>query len=220
MNRGNEYYGIFTRSAFDARAFQNATTATWAIIGLNTAVFGAWQYAQRPTQWQLNRDLAKHFVLSWEAVKAGRHYTMITSAFSHQSLKHFAFNMYSIYTLGLELAWCPAIGGAGMVALAAGSGIMGSFAWLYDRRIKERSRSRRRNVFKIWYQALGASGIVSGMSAVATCLNPNALVRMEYFPFSLPQWLASTAYFLIDVYGMNDEMSHIGHAAVSVLSKI
>lgn len=159
-------------------------------------------------------------LLNWEAVKAGYHNTMITSAFSHQSLKYFAFNMYSIYTLGLELAWCPAIGSAGMVALAAGSGIMGSFAWLYDCRIKGKSRSRRRNASKIWYQALDASGIVSGMSAVATCLNPNALVRIDYFPLSLPQWLASIAYFLIDVYGMNDEMSHIGHAAVSVLCNI
>ena len=217
MNHHNDLFGIFTPSNFDARAFRNATNATWAIIGLNSAVFAAWQYAQRPEQWQLNRRLAKHFMLSWDGIKAGHHYTMITSAFSHQGLKHFAFNMYSLYTLGSELAWCPAIGGAGMVALAAGSGIMGSFAWLYDRKMKDEARSRRRTFGSVGYQALGASGIVSGMSAVATFLNPNASVRMDYLPFDLPQWLASAAYFLVDVYGMNDEWSHIGHSAVSII---
>lgn len=229
MDYRRELHELVLRSIPDATAYRNARNVTIAFIGLNTAVFGAWQYALQPKQWRLNRELVKHFMLSWDAIKAGRKYTMITSAFSHKDLRHFALNMYGFYNLGLGLAQCPGIGGVGMVALALGSGLAGSFAWLYHRKLASMQKSRavkRGNIHTLndiqhssgivlCYQALGASGIVSGLSAAATCLYPNALVRISWIPIPIPQWLASVVYFLVDTYGLNNGVSNIGHAAVS-----
>lgn len=63
------------------------------MIGLNTAVFGAWQTADMTKNRQLAANLTKHTVLSQRNLDAGRYYTFVTSAFSHKDTFHFIFNM-------------------------------------------------------------------------------------------------------------------------------
>lgn len=66
------------------------------MIGLNTAVFGAWQIADYTKDRDLMAKLNKHAVLSQSNLEAGRYYTFITSAFSHKDPIHFIFNMVRI----------------------------------------------------------------------------------------------------------------------------
>lgn len=75
------------------------------MIGLNTAVFGAWQYAQATKDFKLLRQLQAHATLSQENLDAGRWWTFLTSAFSHQAPGHFIFNM--VRERGSNMNWNP-----------------------------------------------------------------------------------------------------------------
>src|SRR4051794_27399672 len=60
----------------------------FVLLLANTAVFIAWQLPP------LQPAMYRHFTCSWQAVRyEHRYYTLITSAFSHASFMHFAFNM-------------------------------------------------------------------------------------------------------------------------------
>lgn len=65
----------------------------WTLIGLNTVVFGAWQIAAATNNHELTRKLHQHATLSEDNLVAGRYHTLVTSAFSHKDLGHFALNM-------------------------------------------------------------------------------------------------------------------------------
>jgi membrane associated rhomboid family serine protease len=74
----------------------------FGIIGANVLVFVMWQ----------NKDLqgfmTKHFVTSYDAVLQGRPHTLLTSMYSQQGFMHLAFNMLSLYFLGMDV--CARLG--------------------------------------------------------------------------------------------------------------
>ena len=72
-------------------SYQSTRKVIWTIIGLNAAVFGAWQYATINRDQNLYRKLTDNFTVSLRNWKEGRVWTLLTSAMSHQMLFHFAF---------------------------------------------------------------------------------------------------------------------------------
>lgn len=66
---------------------RNPSYLIYLIIGICTAVFLAWQYAQQSWQKFGDRSLANfmanNFLCSWDGVMAGRWWTLLTSTFSH-----------------------------------------------------------------------------------------------------------------------------------------
>ena len=72
-------------------SFQSGRRLIWGIIGLNTVSFGAWQYAITYRDQSLYRKLNENFTLSLQNWKAGRVWTLVTSAMSHQMLYHLVF---------------------------------------------------------------------------------------------------------------------------------
>ncbi|DAZ97736.1 TPA: hypothetical protein N0F65_009016 [Lagenidium giganteum] len=71
------------------------------IIATNTAVFGLWRLA--PYSRALERVMWRHFACSYDAVAYGKRvHTLLTSAFSHMTLPHFAINMFMLWEFG-----CP-----------------------------------------------------------------------------------------------------------------
>ncbi|TKA78389.1 hypothetical protein B0A55_04719 [Friedmanniomyces simplex] len=191
---------------------RSALSAAYLIIALNTGVFAGWQYAQMNRDQRLLRTLHENFTLSWQNLREGRQWTLLTSAFSHIAWWHFAFNMLTFSTFGTMLSWIPGIGAAHMLALSLGSGIAGSAAWLYQKQVST----------KIWGSfgqgdggvrkvALGASGMVMGAGAAAACLMPFAPISVMFIP--MPLWVATVGFAAVDTYFLHSGTTGIGHAA-------
>lgn len=84
------------------RGYKSTNNVVWTLIGLNTAVFAAWQIADYTRNRDLLTKLHMHAVLSQGNLDAGRYYTFITSAFSHKSTTHFVFNMVRYSIVGVR----------------------------------------------------------------------------------------------------------------------
>ena len=228
---------FFSRLALDntspfrrtyAQAYQASTWSThraamrttWVLISLNVAVFGAWTYAQTNKDAKLTRWLRQNFMLSLNNWREGRTWTLLTSAFSHQAVYHILFNMLTLHTFATMLSWVPGIGGVHMLALSLGSGLAGSYAWLYQQQQSSSSTTKDRgwsNIFtqaptRIEQGALGASAMVMGVGAAAACLMPRAPVRLMGI-LKLPLWLATLGFAAVDAYFLHSETSPVAHGA-------
>ncbi|KAF2166207.1 hypothetical protein M409DRAFT_66698 [Zasmidium cellare ATCC 36951] len=198
--------------------------AVWTIISLNAAVFGAWQYAKAKNDRALDRQLYENATLMEANLQAGRNHTLITSAFSHREPGHFLFNMVSFHAFGTVLATVSGVRAAHVIALAVGSAAAGSVAWLYHLRTSKRPQStiqKSKGVFSSFgggqiarhiYVGLGASGMVMGLGAAATCLRPSAPMNLMFIPISIPLWAITALYFGVDAYYLNSD-SKVGHSA-------
>ncbi|KAK4497159.1 hypothetical protein PRZ48_011609 [Zasmidium cellare] len=196
----------------------------WTIITLNAAVFGAWQYAEMKKDRKVERQLYENVTLMEANIQAGRSHTLLTSAFSHRDVGHFAFNMFALHAFGSLLATVPGVSGVYVTALAVGSAAAGSVAWLYHLKTKSQSQSvsRTRGVWSGFgggqitrhiQVGLGASGMVMGMGAAATLLKPFAPMYLMFIPIPIPLWILTTGYFAFDTYFLNSDTSRTGHSA-------
>jgi membrane associated rhomboid family serine protease len=191
--------------------------ALWLILGINTAVFATWNYAQSTKDGKLLKFLNDNFLCSWSNINIGRWWTSVTSAFSHINVAHFAFNMIGFWSFGnaiLFAGW-----GAGTICgVYLGGAIVGSVAWLYQRRLANPSRVNRG--FGPWgrpgtwdmAQSLGASGAVMALSGTMAVLMPTAPMGIIFLPIRAPAWVAVGAFAALDYYLMESN-DNIGHAA-------
>ncbi|KAI7153141.1 hypothetical protein KC349_g8550 [Hortaea werneckii] len=228
----------------------SATTATiWTIIGLNTAIFALWQYAlhqppqphrpyDRNNQNQITPSLlSDHTTLSSSNLRAGRSWTLLTSAFSHQDPLHFAFNMLSLKAFATILTRIPGIRAPHIIFLATGSALASSFAFLshdnsrrqnkdqgstnlIGRTISGSNRQITRGIpgarpvgVERPRSALGASGMVLGFGAAATCLAPFTSMSVMFLPVPVPLWVLTVVYAAVDTYFLDDARSPVGHSA-------
>ncbi|CZT15337.1 uncharacterized protein RCC_01200 [Ramularia collo-cygni] len=202
------------------RGYIGAKRVLWTMIGLNTAVFGAWQVAEATKNHELLGKLHRHALLSQRNIDSGRYYTFVTNAFSHKDLGHFVFNMMALHAFG-TVASGHGIGGVHMTMLALGSAIASSYALYYQRSSKDKFKKSasgiwqrfgngNTRVIEIWH-GLGASGIVMGMGATATLLAPMARIAVFFVP--MPLFVLTAGYVAFDFYHLDSETSRVGHAA-------
>ncbi|EON66968.1 hypothetical protein W97_06084 [Coniosporium apollinis CBS 100218] len=207
------YYGYHEPSS-------SAVSVLWGIIGANTLVFLAWQYAlpQRhglgpfasTSDRRLAQRLSQSFILHANDLKQGRYYTTLTSAFSQIDPYHYLGNMFSLYAFGSVLAACPGVGAAHITTLALGSAIAGSVGWLTHTATRAAARGP-------WGQrqqmgALGASGMVMGIGAAAALMRPSAtMLLMGIVP--VPLWALIGGYFVFDSFYLDrgGNVAHAGH---------
>ncbi|KAI7331394.1 hypothetical protein KC354_g18276, partial [Hortaea werneckii] len=217
----------------------SATTATiWTLIGLNTAIFALWQYAlHQPPQPHRARDdsnpitsflLSDHTTLSDSNLRAGRPWTLLTSAFSHQDPLHFTFNMLSLKAFATILTRIPRIRAPHLIFLATGSAFAASLGFLYhdasrrqnkdqapdnligrtisgsDRQITRGIPGARSPGVESRRSALGASGMVLGFGAAATCLAPFTSMTVMFLPVPVPLWMLTAVYAAVDTYFLDD----------------
>ncbi|KAI7302326.1 hypothetical protein KC326_g9001 [Hortaea werneckii] len=248
---------IFNRTYYHKTYFSpppgpsSATTATiWTLIGLNTAIFALWQYAlhqppppHRPHERNNNNNqitpslLSDHTTLSHTNLRAGRPWTLLTSAFSHQDPLHFIFNMLSLKAFATILTRIPGIRAPHIIFLATGSALAGSLGFLYHdasrrqtqaqapdtpigRTISGPNRQITRGIPgaspvgpRSSSSALGASGIVLGFGAAATCLAPFTSMSVMFLPVPVPLWVLTAVYAAVDTYFLDDARSPVGHSA-------
>ncbi|KAK4542385.1 hypothetical protein LTR36_006842 [Oleoguttula mirabilis] len=190
--------------------------AVYLIIGLNTAMFGLWQYALAKRDSKLLQKLHNNATCSWENVRAGRYWTLVTSAFTHTELTHFAFNMVAFYAFGSIMAWVPGVAAVHVISLSVGSAIAGSVSWLYYPKGANPTRDRRwgSNATQVRQVnvAQGASGMVMGAAATAACLMPFAPMYLMLIPVPIPLWVVTGLYAAMDIWYL-DSGDKVGHAA-------
>ncbi|KAH8670823.1 hypothetical protein BX600DRAFT_457603 [Xylariales sp. PMI_506] len=180
---------------------------TWGLVGANGVVFLGWLAAS-----ELDRNggplrpllfMEDNFLLTLRGLREGRWWTYVTSALSHRSFGHLAANMSALDAY-VRLALKTGLSPVKLALLALGSVLSGSLATVYDWRRKGEQNS----------SALGASGLVCGLSAAVTLLRPQTMVSVPLLPKPVPMWMYTLAYLSYTLVGMElKDRSQVGHAA-------
>lgn len=170
-----------------------ATIAT--IIALNTAVFIAWRIPI-PMNWRI---LNRYFI----TVTAMPHsFSMLGSAFSHQTPFHLGMNMLVLYSIGTSL--CEQIGSGAFVGLYLSGAVVSSLGSLVFNVTTKRFAT----------SSLGASGAIACIIGAYTYLNPDRELFIIFLPF-----LAMKAKYMVscaaafEVLGMARGWRSLDHAA-------
>ena len=146
------------------------------------------------------RWLNDHFIHSLRNMKEGRYYTIVTSAFMHESLLHLAMNMVGLWSFGRVLV--SGIGVPSFLVLYFGSVIAGGLTqdYIWEKR-------------DMWNAGgLGASGGVLGLFAATACIIPRGQMGFLFIP--MPMWAGAALMVGLSVGGMQDRwLPGLGHAA-------
>lgn len=175
----------------------------WAVIIANLGVFCAWQVAAnnyKSGDPKLLAFMYKHFTSSVDSLKAGRIWTLVTSAFSHSELSHIGFNMFTFYFMGRVVA--EMLGARHFMRLylfGAVTSSLGAVAW--------------ESYIGRYARGLGASGAIDAVLGFLACAAPR-MTFMIYGFIPVPAWLAVGGFFAYDVYGTAaDNRPGVGTAA-------
>lgn len=175
------------------------TPVVSVFLAINTAVFALWLFLGE------NPFMIQNFLISADAVSAGRSWTLLTSAFSHILFIHFLLNMYVLATFGPIVE--HTIGSARFLSFYLVAAIMSSLAhaavstFLMD---------------KPELPALGASGAISGVILLFSFLYREARILLFGF-IPMPALVGAAAFVGIDLAGLAWQSSGgglpIGHGA-------
>lgn len=175
------------------------TPVVSVFLAINTAVFALWLFLGE------SPFMIQNFLISADAVSAGRSWTLLTSAFSHILFIHFLLNMYVLATFGPIVE--HTIGSARFLSFYLVAAIMSSLAhaavstFLMD---------------KPELPALGASGAISGVILLFSFLYREARILLFGF-IPMPALVGAAAFVGIDLAGLAWQSSGgglpIGHGA-------
>ncbi|KAI9219581.1 hypothetical protein BC828DRAFT_385835 [Blastocladiella britannica] len=230
-SRWYQSYGRRPMSFLD----QRPEAPLYAILAINTGVFGLWIYAKedyhqfRNPSWL--RWMNAHFLLNKENALA-RPWTLVTANFSHAELPHFLINMFVLHSFGSTL--CTTLGARRFMALYALSVLGTSAASLAY--VEYRAWNMRRQHWpgqNSWFGdqlvrasmprgSLGASGCVMATSVVFASLYPTSTIYLMLV-LPVPAWLCVSGFIGYDMYrawqmkgGITDVAGHLGGGAAGL----
>lgn len=180
---------------------RNPQAIVYAIIGLNTGVFFAWQLPR------FSLILRKYGLLVNDRFSSV--WSIIGSGFSHQNFTHLFFNMFCLQSFGSSLA--VVLGPAGFLTAYLGSIVASSFTSLAFRTIARQGVSG----------SLGASGGIFGLLGVFSYLFPNASVAFFFLPIPGGAWYAFLGSIVLNAAGFFtkihfDYAAHIGGSLIGI----
>jgi len=143
-------------------------------------------------------DFFRKYQFHVGSIRAGEQYRMITSAFLHADIMHFAFNMLTLYFFAPVVI--SYMGVFAFVLVYFVSLVAGSLLTLYFHKDD------------YWYTAIGASGAITGVLYSAILLNPYGTIYL-YYVVELPSFVFGIGYLLYSIYGMKAKNDNIGHVA-------
>jgi membrane associated rhomboid family serine protease len=178
-------------------------------LAINTGVFGLWLILGQSS------FMVENFLVSWDALVAGRWWTLLTSEFSHLWLLHFFINMYVLGSFGpiventigsvrflsfyLVAAVVASLGHAGVSAFVMGQPGL---------------------------PALGASGAISGVILLFSFLYPRARILL-FGIIPMPAMIGALLFVGLDIIGLIAQFeggglpighgAHLGGAATGAL---
>lgn len=174
-------------------SLSDSQRATVPIIAVNATIFLMWR--AQALMWPLrqmlwNNFMHRHFV---HTPASGRSYTQLTCTFSHQSLVHFGFNNYALWTCGAAAFSTAAFYAQGgdtrhtadatviphFLAFFVTAGVFSGLASHLVRAVRWRAAAQlagldvaRRNIGRVG--GLGASGAVYACFAMAASAFPDS----------------------------------------------
>jgi len=174
----------------------------WWLLGINVAVYIAWQMAirQGPDSGAV-QFMSAQFLVSTEAMVHGRVWTLITSTFSHIAPMHLFVNMLALWVFGRDVAKVTKI--FGFVQLYLVGGLIASLGHVAFSLISGQLNP-----------ALGASGSVMAIAVVYAALFPKRILLLNFF-IPVPAALAVGVFILLDLAGVfggvNPGVAHAAH---------
>lgn len=171
------------------------------ILALNAAVFVFWNYSSAVTP----EFMQTHFLVSWEALLAGRHHTLVTSVFSHNQFFHFLLNMLVLHSFGAIMQ--NTLGTLRFLFFYFSAGVFSSLAHAIVSAVLLDDAS---------LPALGASGALSGLILLFSLIYPRE--KLLFFGLvPMPAIFGALLFIGIDIWGLTAQASGgglpIGHGA-------
>ena len=172
----------------------------YSLIVANVSFFLAWHESLRNPR--LFEFMCEKCLISVESIKSHRYYTLVTSAFSHREPFHLLSNMYTLYIFSAILWQCPGLKLGHFITLTLGSAITGSAGYVLEKSIQKSH----------YHPASGASGMVLGIGAAASLLNPHQPLFL-FGVIPMPLWIFIAVYAVFDGYYLNSKSktAHSGH---------
>jgi len=174
----------------------------WGLIGVNVLVYVAWQLAIRQGEGSFWVEaMADHFLVSLQAMRAGRVWTLLTSAFSHIDPFHLFVNMLALWVFGRDVY--RVTGARGFLHLYVVGALIASLGHVAYSLLSGSPNP-----------ALGASGSVMAIAVVFAALYPRRILLVNFF-IPVPAALAVAVYVVLDALGVfggtSDNIAHAAH---------
>ena len=179
------------------------------LLAINTGVFILWMMLGD------SPFMLENFLVSWDALKAGRYWTLLTSEFSHVMFLHFFVNMFVLASFG------P------IVEQTIGSGRFLRF-YLVAAIVASLSHALV-SAFLLGHPelpALGASGAIAGVILLFALIFPRATILL-FGLIPMPALVGALLFVGLDVVGLIAQTeggglpighgAHLGGAATGVL---
>lgn len=139
------------------------------------------------------------YLFNVAAIKRGEMIRILSSGFLHVDMGHLLLNMLTLYFFADIVIL--SLGNFGFLLVYFGSLLLGNFLSYYF----------HKNDYA--YNAVGASGAVSGIIYAAILLYPEMSLYMFFIPIPIPAYVFGIGYMLYSIYGMRRQLGNIGHDA-------
>lgn len=133
------------------------------------------------------------------AIQRGEKIRILSSGFLHVDTSHLFLNMLTLYFFA-DVA-IASLGSIGFLVVYFGSLLLGNFLSYFFHKDEYN------------YNAVGASGAVSGVIYAGILLVPDMSLYMFFIPIPIPAYIFGIGYMLYSIYGMKRQVGNIGHDA-------
>ena len=133
------------------------------------------------------------------AVRRGEKIRLLSSGFLHVDTAHLFLNMLTLYFFANVVI--STVGSLGFLLIYFVSLLVGNLLSYYFHRNDSN------------YNAVGASGAVSGIIYAGILLYPNMSLYMFFIPIPIPAYIFGIGYLFYSIYGMKRQLGNIGHDA-------
>ncbi len=133
------------------------------------------------------------------AIRNGEKVRIFSSGFLHVDNGHLFLNMLTLYFFADVVI--QALGSSGFILVYVASLLLGNLLSYFFHKDE------------YGYNAVGASGAVSGIIYAAILLYPDMSLYMFFIPVPIPAYIFGIGYMLYSIYGMKRRVGNIGHDA-------
>jgi membrane associated rhomboid family serine protease len=179
-----------------------AAGASWTLrfVVLLALVHVGVEIARQQFGWRGRGDL----LLSWDALRQGRVWTVLTAALLHADTMHLLFNLLGLWYFGKIVE--ETLGSAQFVAFFLLAAVLSHVPFVAAEMVTQDPTT-----------TIGASGVVMATLVFAAFRHPGMPFSFIFFPVLL--WQLAAVYVALDVFGLTnagssvDHWTHLGGAA-------
>ena len=141
----------------------------------------------------------QQYKFSIKAIKRGEKIRFFSSGFLHVDWQHLLFNMLTFYFFANIVI--VKLGVLNFYLVYIFSLLFGNLLSYYFHKNEPH------------YNAVGASGAVTGIVYAAILLSPGMKMFIYFIPIPIPSYFVGVGYLLYSIYGMKNKTGNIGHDA-------